>query len=93
MTLPAEAAPTRAIWRRPTVYDAAFRRAGILRVGDIYGLFDAAEALGRMKPFNGDRLAIVTNGRGIGYLAIDHLLDLGGKLADIAPARARPSPP
>jgi acetyltransferase len=68
------------------VYDAAFRRAGILRVGDIYGLFDAAEALGRMKPFNGDRLAIVTNGRGIGYLAIDHLLDLGGKLADIAPA-------
>ncbi|HUO54981.1 MAG TPA: bifunctional acetate--CoA ligase family protein/GNAT family N-acetyltransferase, partial [Rhodoblastus sp.] len=68
------------------VYDAAFRRAGLLRVPDIDALFDAAEALGRIKPFNGDRLAIVTNGRGVGYLAIDRLLDLGGKLADISPA-------
>ena len=73
---------------RPTdeVYDAAFRRAGMLRVRNIDWLFDAAEALGRIKPFNGERLAIVTNGRGMGYLAIDHLLDLGGKLADISPA-------
>jgi len=68
------------------VYDAAFRRAGILRVPDIDSLFDAAEALGRVKPFNGERLAVVTNGRGVGYLAIDQLLDLGGKLADISPA-------
>jgi acetyltransferase len=39
-----------------------------------------------LKPFTGDRLAMVTNGRGVGYLAIDQLLDLGGKLADISPA-------
>ena len=68
------------------VYDAAFRRAGLLRVQDIDSLFDAAEALGRLKPFPGDRLALVTNGRGVGYLAIDRLLDLGGKLAEISPA-------
>jgi acetyltransferase len=68
------------------VYDAAFRRAGLLRVPSIGALFEAAEALVRIKPFSGDRLAIVTNGRGVGYLAIDRLLDLGGKLADIAPA-------
>ncbi len=68
------------------VYDAAFRRAGLLRVPDIDALFDAAEALGRVKPFTGDRLAIVTNGRGVGNLAIDQLLDLGGKLAEISPA-------
>jgi acetyltransferase len=68
------------------VYDAAFRRAGLLRVQSIGGLFEAAEALARIKPFNGDRLAIVTNGRGVGYLAIDRLLDLGGKLAEISPA-------
>ncbi|MBB4196947.1 GNAT family N-acetyltransferase [Rhodoblastus sphagnicola] len=68
------------------VYDAAFRRAGILRVPDIDSLFDAAEALGRVKPFNGERLAVITNGRGVGYLAIDQLLDLDGKLADISPA-------
>src|SRR5208283_2775868 len=57
------------------VYDAAFRRAGLLRVASIGALFEAAEALARIKPFNGDRLAIVTNGRGVGYLAIDRLLD------------------
>ncbi|MDI4642118.1 bifunctional acetate--CoA ligase family protein/GNAT family N-acetyltransferase [Rhodoblastus acidophilus] len=67
------------------VYDAAFRRAGLLRVPSIGALFEAAEALARIKPFNGDRLAIVANGRGVGYLAIDRLLDLGGKLADISP--------
>jgi acetyltransferase len=68
------------------VYAAAFRRAGLLRVGSIGALFEAAEALARIKAFNGDRLAIVTNGRGVGYLAIDRLLDLGGNLAEISPA-------
>ncbi len=68
------------------VYDAAFRRAGLLRVPTIDALFDAAEALGRIKPFSGERLAVIANGRGVGFLAIDQLLDLGGKLADIAPA-------
>jgi len=68
------------------IYDAAFRRAGLLRVPNIDSLFDAAEALGRVKPFNGERLAVVTNGRGVGYLAIDQLLDLDGKLADVSPA-------
>jgi acetyltransferase len=68
------------------VYHAAFRRAGLLRVASIGALFEAAEALARIKPFNGDRLAIVTNGRGVGYLAIDRLLDFGGKLAEISPA-------
>ena len=68
------------------IYDAAFRRAGVLRVASIGALFEAAEALARIKPFNGDRLALVTNGRGVGYLAIDRLLDQGGKLAEISPA-------
>ena len=48
------------------VYDAAFRRAGLLRVRDIEELFAAAETLGRLKPFSGRRLAILTNGGGIG---------------------------
>ena len=67
------------------VYDAAFRRAGLLRVPTIDALFDAAEALGRIKPFNGERLAVVADGRGVGFLAIDQLLGLGG-FADITPA-------
>jgi acetyltransferase len=68
------------------VYDAAFRRAGLLRVLDLDDLFAAAETLGRLKPFHGKRLAILTNGGGIGVLAVDRLADLGGTLADISPA-------
>jgi len=69
-----------------TVYDAAFRRAGLLRVADVDELFDAAEALGRIKPFPGNRLAIVSNGGGLGRLAADRLADHRGRLATIEPA-------
>ena len=67
------------------VYDAAFRRAGLLRVIDMDELFAAAETLGRVKPFVGNRLAILTNGGGIGVLAVDRLADLGGTLAGLSP--------
>jgi acetyltransferase len=68
------------------VYDAAFRRAGLLRVHDLDEFFAAAETLGRLKPFAGERLAILTNGGGIGVLAVDRLADLGGTLATLSPA-------
>src|SRR6516164_7043435 len=55
------------------VYDAAFRRAGLLRVLDLDELFAAAETLGRVRPFPGKRLAILTNGGGVGVLAVDRL--------------------
>jgi acetyltransferase len=67
------------------VYDAAFRRAGLLRVLDLQELFAAAETLGRIRPFIGNRLAILTNGGGMGVLAVDRLIDLGGTLAAISP--------
>jgi Acyl-CoA synthetase (NDP forming) len=67
------------------VYEAAFRRAGLLRVLDLDELFAAAETLGRVRPFLGKRLAILTNGGGIGVLAVDRLVDLGGPLAGISP--------
>jgi len=68
------------------VYDAAFRRAGILRVSDLRELFDCAETLGRVGQPPGKRLAILTNGGGIGVLAVDRLAELGGIPAPIAPA-------
>jgi acetyltransferase len=71
------------------VYDAAFRRAGLLRVLDLEELFTAAETLGRLKPFTGERLAILTNGGGIGVLAVDRLADLGGTLAALSPATTK----
>lgn len=67
------------------VYTAAFRRAGLLRVFDLDELLAAAETLGRLHPFNGKRLAIMTNGGGIGVLAVDRVVDLGGTLAGISP--------
>lgn len=74
----AAATHTGALAGSDAVYDAAFRRAGLLRVLDLGELFDAAETLGKIKSVDGQRLAILTNGGGIGVLAIDRLLDLGG---------------
>jgi acetyltransferase len=66
------------------VYDAAFRRAGMLRVNELEELFDAAAILGRMAPQRGDRLAIVSNGGGAGVLATDRLIAEGGRLAELS---------
>ncbi|HEV8680298.1 MAG TPA: bifunctional acetate--CoA ligase family protein/GNAT family N-acetyltransferase, partial [Stellaceae bacterium] len=55
------------------VYEAAFGRAGMLRVETMAELFDAAETLALTEAQNGDRLAIVTNGGGAGVLASDAL--------------------
>jgi acetyltransferase len=67
------------------VYDAAFRRAGMLRVSEVEELFDAAATLARMAPQRGNRLSIVTNGGGAGVLATDRLIDEGGRLATLTP--------
>lgn len=67
------------------VYAAAFRRAGMLRVFDIQELFDAVQTLSKARSLAGDRLAILTNSRGIGILAADALAAEGGHLAELAP--------
>jgi acetyltransferase len=80
----AAATHTGALAGSDAVYGAAFRRAGLLRVLDLDELFAAAETLGRQRPFGGNRLAVLTNGGGIGVLAVDRLLDLGGTLAGLS---------
>jgi acetyltransferase len=79
----AAATHTGALAGSDAVYDAAFRRAGVLRVQDLGELFDCAETLGRLGSPPGKRLAILTNGGGIGVLAIDRLAELGGIAAAI----------
>lgn len=74
--------PTPGIPNRDQVFDAAFARAGVVRVNDSDELYDALETLSRMKPVKGDRLAIVANGLGPAMLAIDKLLSAGGQLAE-----------
>src|SRR6185295_6237222 len=80
----AAATHTGALAGSDAVYDAAFRRAGLLRVLDLGELFDAAETLGHLQAVTGNRLAILTNGGGVGVLAIDRLLDFGGTAAEIS---------
>ncbi len=67
------------------VADAAFRRAGLLRVLTIDDLFGTLEALSGNQRVTGDRIAILTNGGGAGVLATDHLIDEGGRLAELSP--------
>jgi acetyltransferase len=66
------------------VYDAAFRRAGILRVNGFEEVFDAAATLARTSRQAGDELVIVSNGGGAGVLATDQLIAEGGRLAPIS---------
>jgi acetyltransferase len=67
------------------VYDAAFARAGMLRVGTMGELFDAAESLALTGEQEGKGLAIVSNGGGAGVLATDALAAVGGRLAELVP--------
>ena len=80
----AAATHTGALAGSDAVYDAAFRRAGLLRVLDLDELFSAAEMLGHLQSSHGHRLAIISNGGGLGVLAVDRLIDLGGELAGIS---------
>ncbi|WP_339883381.1 bifunctional acetate--CoA ligase family protein/GNAT family N-acetyltransferase [Vreelandella maris] len=68
------------------VYDAAFRRAGMLRVNTLDELFQAAGTLATGIHVKGDRLAILTNGGGIGVLAVDELAEMQGRLAELSEA-------
>ncbi|MDO9602114.1 MAG: GNAT family N-acetyltransferase, partial [Rhodocyclaceae bacterium] len=68
------------------VFDAALRRAGVVRLGNVGQMFAAAQALfSHFRP-RGNRLMIVTNGGGIGVLAADHAADIGIALAEMAAA-------
>ncbi|MBI2254667.1 MAG: bifunctional acetate--CoA ligase family protein/GNAT family N-acetyltransferase [Proteobacteria bacterium] len=67
------------------IYDAIFRRVGLLRVDDLAELFEAMETLALMGPAAGDRLTILTNGGGAGILAADALVRAGGHLAPLDP--------
>ena len=67
------------------VLEAAFRRAGVLRVESISEIFSMADVLGKQPRPKGPRLTILTNAGGPGVLATDKLLTTGGELAEISP--------
>jgi len=63
------------------VFDAAFKKAGIIRVEDVEELFNAAIALTKQTPLRGDNVAIVSNVGGPAILAADAVVKNGLKLA------------
>jgi acetyltransferase len=63
------------------VYDAAFKRAGVVMVDEIGDLFDCATVLDSRFLPQGPKLAIVTNAGGPAVLAADSIITNGGELA------------
>lgn len=66
------------------VYQAAFDRAGIVRVADMESMFECAQLLTQHPQPVGPRLAIVTNAGGPGVMAVDSLLSHRGQLARLS---------
>lgn len=66
------------------VYNAAFKRAGAIRVDEILDLFYLSESLSKQRRPKGKRLAIVTNSGGPAVIAVDTLIRLSGELAPIS---------
>ena len=81
----AAASHTGAMAGEDAVYDAAFKRAGIVRVETIEELFDCAELMSKQPRPRSSRLAIVTNGGGPGVMATDALAKYGQEPAPLGP--------
>jgi len=78
------ASHTGTITGEDAVYDAAFKRVGIIRVEGIADLFNCAEILAMQPIPKGPRLLIITNAGGPGVMATDFLVSKGGKLASLS---------
>ena len=66
------------------VFDAALKRAGVVRVQSVTQLFALAQALSSRYRKCGNRLAIVTNAGGPGVIATDRAADVGLALATLS---------
>jgi acetyltransferase len=80
----AAASHTGAMASEDSIYDAAFRRAGLARVFDFGNIFEFTDLVGRRRMPKGNRLAIITNAGGPGVMATDSLISMGGKLVELS---------
>ena len=69
-----------------SAYDAAFKRAGVIRVGNTEELFDIAELLSKQSRPAGPQMAVITNAGGPGVMAIDAMADHGVIPASLSPS-------
>lgn len=70
------------------VYDAVFKRVGVVRVKSAADLFNAASVLDARHLPKGPRLMIVTNAGGVGVMAHNALCEMGGKVANLTEENA-----
>ncbi len=80
----AAASHTGSLSGEDAIYNAAFKRAGIVRVDEIADLFNVAEVLSTQPLPPGPRLAIITNAGGPGVMTTDYLIARGGQLAKLS---------
>ncbi|MEE4356226.1 MAG: bifunctional acetate--CoA ligase family protein/GNAT family N-acetyltransferase [Desulfococcaceae bacterium] len=85
----AAASHTGAMTGEDAVYDAAFKRAGIVRVKTFEELFDCAELLAKQPKASGTGLVIISNAGGPGVMAADALSDYGAEPAQLSAGTLR----
>ena len=83
----AAASHTGALAGSDIVFDAAIRRAGMLRVDTLQELFSAAQTLARFRSNRSTSLVIMTNGGGGGVMAADAAARAGVPLHEIGAAQ------
>ena len=81
----AAASHTGALAGSDVVFDAAIRRAGMLRVDTLQDLFMAAQTLARFGSNRDEALTLMTNGGGAGVMAADAAALIGVPLQPLAP--------
>ena len=77
---------TAALAGSDVISDAAFKQAGVIRVGEIGELIDTGVALMGQPLPRGRRVAVLTMGGGLGVIATDALVEQGLELATLTPA-------
>lgn len=80
----AAASHTGALAGSDIVFDAAIRRAGMLRVNTLQDLFLAAETLAHFRGNLADTLTVLTNGGGAGVMAADAAAALEVPLSELS---------
>jgi acetyltransferase len=65
------------------VFDAAFERAGVIRVDTTVALFHTAKTLAMQVKPAGNRMAVITNAGGPGVIATDALVYSNGQIANL----------
>ena len=85
----AAASHTGSLAGEDAIYDAAFKRAGIVRVKTFEELFDCEELLAKQPRPTGSGLAVITNAGGPGVMAADALSDYGVEPVSLGPETIR----